>query len=311
MTRTVRIATRRSQLALWQAWYVRDRLLECHPGIGVEIVELVSEGDRTLDVPLSRVGGKGLFLKELEQAILRGDCDIAVHSMKDVTVELPRGLTIATICPREDPRDAFVSNRYGGLGEMPAGAVVGTCSLRRGCQIRAAFPHLEVRNLRGNVNTRLGRLDDGDYDALILAVAGLMRLEFHQRIRECIDTDTVLPAVGQGAVGIECRQDDDEIRQLLAPLADAGATLRVRAERAANAGLGGGCHVPVAVFAEIGNGDMHVRGLVGEPDGSRILRAEARGDPATAEDLGRQVAEQLLAQGGGEILARVYASTTS
>ena len=306
MTGSVRIATRKSQLALWQAHYVRNRLLDHHPGLSVEIVELVSEGDRTLDVPLARVGGKGLFLKELEQAILRDDCDIAVHSMKDVTVTLPEGLTIETICPREDPRDAFVSNRFDAIDKLPDGAIVGTCSLRRGCQIRAAFPRLDVQNLRGNVNTRLARLDNGDYDALILAAAGLVRLDFHHRIRQYLDTDTMLPAVGQGAVGIECRTDDQRIRRLLEPLGDAEATLRVRAERAANAELGGGCHVPVAVYAEIEGGVMRVRGLVGQPDGSRVLRAEARGAPAEAEALGRGVARELLGQGGGEILASVY-----
>ncbi len=306
MARTLRIATRKSQLALWQAYYVRDRLRAAHPDLELEIVELVSEGDRTLDIPLAKVGGKGLFLKELEQSILRGDSDIAVHSMKDVTVTLPDGLVIDTICPREDPRDAFVSNRHASLADMPAGSVVGSCSLRRGCQVRAAFPHLEVRDLRGNVNTRLGRLDNGDYDALVLAASGLIRLGFHDRIRDSIDTDVMLPAVGQGAVGIECRAEDDETRKLLRPLADPEATLRVRAERAANEALGGGCHVPLAAFSEIDGNAMRVRGLVGEPDGSRILRAEASGDTTDAEDLGRRVADSLLDQGAGEILAGVY-----
>lgn len=306
MPRPLRIATRKSQLALWQAHHVRDRLLSCHKGLEVEIVELVSEGDRTLDIPLARVGGKGLFLKELEQAILRGDCDIAVHSMKDVTVTLPEGLVIAAICPREDPRDALVCDHHESLEALPPGAVVGTCSLRRGCQLRAGFPHLEVRNLRGNVNTRLSRLDRGDYDALILAAAGLIRLQFHRRIRACIDTDTMLPAVGQGAVGIECRGDDREILALLAPLGDPESTLRVRAERAINEGLGGGCHVPVAAYAEISGDTMRVRGLVGQPDGSLLLRAEARGRPVDAESLGREVADGLLGQGAGELLAGVY-----
>lgn len=306
MNRTLRIATRKSQLALWQAYFVRDQLRAHHPDLGIEIVELVSEGDRTLDIPLARVGGKGLFLKELEQALVSGDCDIAVHSMKDVTVTLPEGLVIETICPREDPRDAFVSNRYDCLDAMPDGAVVGTCSLRRGCQLRAAYPGLEVRNLRGNVNTRLSRLDNGDYDALILAASGLMRLDFHHRIRDRLDADRMLPAVGQGAVGIECRESDAEVRRLLQPLGDHDSTLRVLAERAANAALGGGCHVPVAVYAEIDREQMDVRGLVGEVDGSRILRARATGNPADAELLGRQVAEDLLAQGAAQILAAVY-----
>lgn len=306
MSRTIRIATRRSQLALWQAYFVRDELQKHYPDLDVEIVELVSEGDRTLDIPLSQVGGKGLFLKELEQSLISGDCDIAVHSMKDVTVSLPEGLVIETICPREDPRDAFVSNQFESLDAMPDGAVVGTCSLRRGCQLRAAYPHLEVRNLRGNVNTRLSRLDSGDYDALILAAAGLMRLEFHDRIRDRIGTERMLPAVGQGAVGIECREADVEVRDLLRPLGDREATLRVQAERAANAALGGGCHVPVAAFAEIQGSAMRMRGLVGEVDGSRILRAETTGDVDDAEALGRHVADDLLAQGAAEILAGVY-----
>ncbi len=306
MNRTIRIATRKSQLALWQAYFVRDQLQAHHPGLVVEIVELVSEGDRTLDIPLSQVGGKGLFLKELEHALISEDCDIAVHSMKDVTVTLPHGLVIDTICPREDPRDAFVSNGFDSLDAMPEGSVVGTCSLRRGCQLRAAYPHLEVRNLRGNVNTRLARLDQGDYDALILAAAGLVRLEFHKRIRRRIDTDQMLPAVGQGAVGIECRESDAVVRELLKPLGDRETTLRVLAERAANQALGGGCHVPVAVFAEIADDTMRIRGLVGEVDGSRILRAETSGKVSQAEALGRRVADDLLGQGAQDILSRVY-----
>jgi len=308
--KTLRIATRKSQLALWQAYYVRDHLLASHQDLSVEIVEIVSEGDKTLDIPLSSVGGKGLFLKELEQSLLSGDADIAVHSMKDVTVELPQGLVIAAICPREDPRDALVSNSYQCLEDMPEGAVVGSCSLRRRCQIKAAFPHLEVRNLRGNVNTRLARLDNGDYDALILAAAGLIRLEFQQRIQQYIDTEICLPAVGQGAVGVECRQDDSDTILLLAPLGDRLSSLRVAAERAANARLGGGCHVPLAVFAELNQGLMTVRGMVGEVDGSRVLHASISGPVEDNEDatiLGRHIAEDLLSQGAGSILDNVYA----
>ncbi len=305
--KTVTIATRKSQLALWQAYYVRDRLQECHQHLNIELLEIVSEGDKTLDVPLSQVGGKGLFLKELENSLITGKADIAVHSMKDVTVTLPEGLTIAAICPREDPRDAFVSNHYESINQLPAGAVVGSCSLRRRCQILAAFPHLEVRNLRGNVNTRLGRLDSGDYDALVLAAAGLKRLEFESRIRQCLDVGISLPAVGQGAVGIECRENDEEMINLLQPLIDEEASLRVEAERAANRRLGGGCHVPVAVFAEIDANLMRVRGLVGELDGSRILRAEASGVPGEAVILGQDVANQLIEQGAQKILDSVYA----
>ncbi|MEJ2176783.1 MAG: hydroxymethylbilane synthase [Gammaproteobacteria bacterium] len=303
----VRIATRKSQLALWQAHYVRDRLQDHHKHLEVELVEIVSEGDKTLDVPLSQVGGKGLFLKELEQSLLNKSADIAVHSMKDVTVTLPEGLIIAAICPREDPRDAFVSNHYESIEKLPEGATLGSCSLRRRCQIQAAFPHLKVENLRGNVNTRLGRLDNGDYDALILAAAGLIRLEFNTRIRQFLDVELSLPAVGQGAVGIECRENDSEIIQLLQPLIDEESSLRVEAERAANARLGGGCHVPVAVFAEIDAGNMTVRGLVGELDGSRILRARASGRAAEATRLGDEVAGQLIEQGARQILESVYA----
>jgi len=305
--KTIRIGTRKSQLALWQAYYVRDRLLERHAQLQVELVEIVSEGDKTLDVPLSQVGGKGLFLKELEMALLEGKTDIAVHSMKDVTVTLPEGLCIPVICPREDPTDAFVSNEYASLEAMPKGGVVGSCSLRRRCQIQAAFPHLEVRNLRGNVNTRLARLDRGDYDGLILATAGLKRLEFHERIRQRLDTTLSLPAVGQGAVGIECREGDTETIELISGLADPETTIRLIAERAANERLGGGCHVPIAVHAELIEDQVHVRGLVGELDGSRILRAESRGEKEEAEALGQAVAEELIAQGAQVILDSVYA----
>lgn len=302
----IRIGTRRSQLAMWQACYVRDRLLAIHPGLDIEIVEIVSEGDKTLDIPLSSVGGKGLFLKELEMALLNGDTDIAVHSMKDVTVTLPEGLVIPVICPREDPRDAFVSNRYQNIEDMPAGSVVGSCSLRRRCQIQAAFPHLEVRNLRGNVNTRLARLDAGDYDALILATAGLIRLEFQERIQQYLPVEICLPAVGQGAVGIECRADDEKTQHLIAPLNDKDATIRLRAERAANKKLGGGCHVPIAVYAELKGGTIKVTGLVGEPDGTRVLHASASGGAENAASLGVEVAEALMAQGAADTLERIY-----
>ncbi len=303
---TIRIGTRKSQLALWQAYYVRDRLLQLHEHLAVELVEIVSEGDKTLDIPLSQVGGKGLFLKELEMSLLEGKTDIAVHSMKDVTVTLPDGLCIPVICPREDPTDAFVSNHYANLEAMPEGGVVGSCSLRRRCQIQAAFPHLEVRNLRGNVNTRLARLDQGDYDGLILATAGLKRLQFDDRIRQRLDTTLCLPAVGQGAVGIECREGDTDTIELIRGLADPEATTRLIAERAANERLGGGCHVPIAVHAEIVDEQIYIRGLVGELDGSRILKAERKGKRADAEALGQAIAEDLIAQGAKQILDSVY-----
>ncbi len=305
----IRIGTRTSQLALWQAYYVRDQLQSYHKDLEVEIVEIVSQGDKTLDIPLAAVGGKGLFLKELEQSLLDRETDIAVHSMKDVTVNLPDGLEIAVICPSDDPRDAFVSNKYSSIEQMPPESVVGSCSLRRRCQIQGAYPQLEVRNLRGNVNTRLGRLDDGDYDALILAAAGLIRLDFKSRIRQFLSTDICLPAVGQGAVGIECRSEDETVKQLLAPLADPETTLRVKAERTVNQRLEGGCHVPVGIFAEINDGQMRLRGLVGELDGSNILRAEISGPAQEAESLGHQVADQLIRQGAKDILSKVYANS--
>ena len=304
--KTVRIGTRKSQLALWQAHYVKDALEAIHPDCKVELVEILSEGDRTLDRPLYNAGGKGLFLKELESALLDGTTDLAVHSMKDVTVVLPEGLHIPVYCPREDPHDAFVSNSYGSLDEMPDGAVVGTCSLRRQSLIQAAFPGLVMKNLRGNVNTRLQRLDDGDYDAIILASSGLKRLGFEDRIRSNISSEICLPAVGQGVVGIECRIDDDRMCQLLAPLNCVESEIRVRAERAANAALGGGCHVPIAVYSEIKGDNLRVRGLVSEVDGSRILRSERNGPCAQAAELGKAIADDLLDQGAGEILQSVY-----
>ncbi|MEA3290894.1 MAG: hydroxymethylbilane synthase [Pseudomonadota bacterium] len=304
----LRIGTRRSQLALWQAHYVRDALLAHHAGLEVELVEITTEGDKILDVPLAAVGGKGLFLKELEQALLGGRIDLAVHSMKDVTVTLPAGLHIPVICPREDPHDAFVSNRFGNLSELPDGARLGTCSLRRQCQLRAAFRRLELVNLRGNVNTRLAKLDQGDYDGIILAAAGLKRLHFEDRIRQLIDTDISLPAVGQGAVGIECRIDDAATHALIEPLDDAATHCRVAAERAANERLGGGCHVPVAAYAELAGEELRMQARVGAVDGSRILHASAEGPAAKPAALGNAVADDLLGQGAGVILDQVYAS---
>lgn len=312
--KTLRIGTRKSPLALWQANYVRDALLAMHVNIEVELVEIISAGDKMLDVPLSQAGGKGLFLKELELALLDGSIDLAVHSMKDVTVELPDGLHIPVVCPREDPRDAFVSNEFKSLSAMPAGALVGTCSLRRQCQVLAHYPHLVTKNLRGNVNTRLAKLDDHQYAAIILAVSGLKRLAFEHRITEAIDTTICLPAVGQGIVGIECRKDDREINELIAPLNDSDALIQVTAERAVNQRLGGGCHVPIGVFAELKQPqsknltgkEIRLRALVGEVDGSRILRSEMSASASDPETLGFAVAEHLISQGAADILASVY-----
>lgn len=307
MTRHLRIATRKSALALWQAEYVKARLEQLHPELRVSLVPMVSRGDKLLDSPLAKIGGKGLFVKELETAMLEGEADLAVHSMKDVPMAFPEGLGLYVICEREDPRDAFVSNHFDSLDSLPEGSVVGTSSLRRQAQLMARRPDLVVRFLRGNVNTRLAKLDAGEYDAIILAAAGLMRLGFEQRIRYAMPPEESLPAGGQGAVGIECRSDDLELQALLAPLNDQDSALRVRAERALNRRLNGGCQVPIACYAERANGQLWLRGLVGDPDGKQLLRAEARGDEQDPEALGVAVAEQLLAQGAQAILDAVYA----
>ncbi len=309
MTNIIRIATRKSQLALWQANYVSAQLQKHHTGLSVELVTMSTQGDKILDTPLAKVGGKGLFVKELETALLDDRADIAVHSMKDVPVELPDGLHLATICPREDPRDAFVSNTFKNLEALPQGATVGTSSLRRQCQLSALRPDIKIKDLRGNVNTRLRKLDDGEYDAIILASAGLIRLEMAERISEYIEPHISLPAIGQGAVGIECRENDDRVHQLLKPLHDQKTAIRVVAERAMNTTLNGGCQVPIAGFAELNKDTLFMRGLVGEPDGSNIIRSDIAGKPEDAEELGIVLAEDLLARGAGEILQRLYDNT--
>ncbi|MDA8786713.1 hydroxymethylbilane synthase [Porticoccaceae bacterium] len=308
MTKIVRIATRKSPLALWQAEYVKAQLLHHNPGLQVELVAMSTRGDKLLDTPLAKVGGKGLFVKELELAMLEGRADIAVHSMKDVPMEFPAGLELAVICERETPLDAFVSNHHQSLDELPDGAVVGTSSLRRQCQVRANFPNLQIKELRGNVNTRLSKLDSGEYDAIILASAGLIRLDMAHRIASNLDSRLSLPAGGQGAVGIECRVDDPDIQRLLASLHHRDTASCVLAERAVNRHLQGGCQVPIACFAELDaeGQTIALRGLVGSVDGATILRASIQGDRDNAEQLGIQLAEQLLAAGAGEILAEVY-----
>jgi hydroxymethylbilane synthase len=308
MTQTVRIATRKSPLALWQAEFVRDSLLANNPDLNVELVKMVTQGDKILDTPLAKVGGKGLFVKELEQGMLRGDADIAVHSMKDVPVEFPEGLHLAVICEREDPRDAFVSNTYKTIEELPEGARVGTSSLRRTCQIRTWRADLEILDLRGNVNTRLRKLDEGEYDAIILACAGLKRLGFEQRIVQHLDPGFSLPAIGQGAVGIECRSDDSFINDLIAPLNHQTTATRVLAERAMNNRLEGGCQVPIGGYAELDGDTLLLRGLVGRPDGSEMVRGEIAGRAKEAEYLGTTLADDLLSRGAREILQEVYAS---
>jgi len=303
----LRIATRKSRLALWQAEHVRDRLLQAHRDLQVEFVAISTQGDRTLNVPLATFGGKGLFLKELEQALLDGHADVAVHSMKDVTVNLPDGLDIAVVLKRGNPNDALVSNRYAELNAMPAGARLGTCSLRRKCLVRERFPLLEVIDLRGNVNTRLARLDEGKFDAIILAAAGLERLGFPKRIRAQLDNEVFLPAVGQGVIGIECRTDDTHSIELLRPLHDVQTATELAAERATNAALQGGCNLPLAVFAELGHDRLDVRGMVGLPDGSRVLRESLSGTAADAAALGTELASRLIARGADLILRAVYA----
>jgi len=306
MPREIRIATRKSALALWQAEYVKARLEQAHPGLLVSLVPMVSRGDKLLDAPLAKIGGKGLFVKELETALLENEADIAVHSMKDVPMDFPEGLGLYCICEREDPRDAFVSNTYGSLDALPAGSVVGTSSLRRQAQLLARRPDLKIHFLRGNVNTRLAKLDAGEYDAIILAAAGLIRLGFQDRIRSSISAEDSLPAGGQGAVGIECRSADAEIHALLAPLHHRETALRVTAERALNKRLNGGCQVPIACYALLENDQLWLRGLVGQPDGGLLLRAEDRAASSDAEALGVRVAEALLAQGAEAILKAVY-----
>ncbi|MGA4449547.1 hydroxymethylbilane synthase [Ectopseudomonas chengduensis] len=306
MSREIRIATRKSALALWQAEHVKARLEQAHPGLKVSLVPMVSRGDKLLDAPLAKIGGKGLFVKELETALLENEADIAVHSMKDVPMDFPEGLGLYCICEREDPRDAFVSNTYASLDALPPGSVVGTSSLRRQAQLLARRPDLKIQFLRGNVNTRLAKLDAGEYDAIILAAAGLIRLGFEDRIRSSISAEDSLPAGGQGAVGIECRSADSDVHALLAPLHHRDTALRVTAERALNKHLNGGCQVPIACYALLEDDQLWLRGLVGQPDGGLLLRAEDRAASSDAEALGVRVAEALLAQGADAILQAVY-----
>ncbi len=300
------IATRQSALALWQAEYVKSTLEALHPGLEVELLGLTTKGDKILDVPLAKVGGKGLFVKELEQAMLEGRADIAVHSMKDVPMDFPEGLGLGAILKRETPTDAFVSGHYNSVDELPQGAVVGTSSLRRQCQLAARRPDLKIVSLRGNVNTRLAKLDAGEFDAIILAASGLKRLGFQKRIKMEMAPEESLPAVGQGALGIECRLEDLDSLQLIAPLIDPETDRCVSAERAMNHRLQGGCQVPIAGYAELDGEQLSLRGLVGSIDGSHIIQDQISGPADEAEKLGRALAEKLLAQGAGDILRQIY-----
>ena len=306
MMKTLKIATRQSPLALWQAEHIRARLEAMHADLTVELVTFVTQGDKILDTPLAKIGGKGLFVKELEAALMDGRADLAVHSMKDVPMALPEGLSLAVICEREDPLDAFVSNHYASFADLPQGAKVGTSSLRRKCQILKARPDLEIIDLRGNVGTRLSKLDDGQYDAIILASAGLKRLGLAERIRHTIQPAVSLPAVGQGALGLECRSQDQAVLDLILPLMHAETNVCVRAERAFNAYLEGGCQVPIAGYATLQNGQLQIEGRVGSVDGQTILKAVQFGAPEQAEMLGEELAKALLAQGAGELLKALY-----
>jgi hydroxymethylbilane synthase len=302
----LRIATRKSPLAVWQAETVARLVKARHPEVEVELVRMTTQGDRILDTPLAKVGGKGLFVKELENGLLEGRADIAVHSMKDVPMHLPEGLCLPVILEREDPRDAFVSNTYPDLSALPPDARVGTSSLRRQCQLHHDHPLFRILDLRGNVNSRLAKLDAGEFDAIILAAAGLKRLGFAERIACEITPEQSLPAIGQGAIGIECRENDPQVMALIGGLDDPDTHVRVAAERALNARLNGGCQVPIAGYAELTDNDtLRLRGLVGEPDGSLVLRAELAGPRTEAESLGRAVADMLLQQGAGRILAEL------
>ena len=304
--RRLRIATRESALALWQAEHIRARLIGQYPGMAIDLLGLTTQGDRILDQPLSSIGGKGLFIKELEVAMDEGRADLAVHSLKDVPMEMPHGFALASITAREDPRDAFVSNNYAALAELPPGAVVGTSSLRREAQLRERHPHLAIEPLRGNVNTRLRKLDEGQYAAIILAAAGLKRLGFGARIAALLEPEESLPAPGQGALALECRSDRANIVAALAPLADVGTTLATTAERAFSRALGGSCHTPLAAYAEWEGGTLWLRGLLAGRDGRDILRGEVEADVAdseAAEILGRELADDFLARGAARFIA--------
>jgi hydroxymethylbilane synthase len=309
LQRKLVIATRASRLALWQAEYVRACLLEIYPDMSVELLKLSTRGDEILDRSLSKVGGKGLFVKELENALLDGRADLAVHSLKDVPVDMQPPFELSTIMARADCRDAFVSNDYDSLADLPQGAVVGTSSLRREAQLRARFAHLKIEPLRGNLDTRLGKLDNGQYAAIILAVAGLERLGLAHRIRAHISVEDSLPAAGQGALGIEILQERSDLLELLTPLSCHATTACALAERAVSRALGGSCQVPLAAFAEVDVHNIHIRALVASPDGQTIYRAEARGLIPDAQALGQQVAEQLSAQGAGAIIAALASPT--
>lgn len=298
----IRIATRKSRLALWQAEYVKRLLLANDPGLHIQLLPLLTQGDKITDTRLLKAGGKGLFVKELERALLTEQADLAVHSMKDMSADLTDGLILSAVCQRARPHDAFVANNYHHFSALPPAAKVGTSSLRRQCQLMSLRPDITIRTLRGNIDTRLAKLDSGEYDAIVLAAAGLQRLGLSSRIRHCFDLTHILPAAGQGALGIECRVGDQNILDLVAPLNHIGSAACVHAERNISAVLGGNCQTPVAAYATLGDNQMTVRGLVGSPDGRKVVRSVATGSLEQAQDLGIQAGRQLLQQGAVQIL---------
>ncbi len=300
--KTLKIATRKSPLALWQAEHVKSRLKQLHPNLEVELVKMMTTGDQILNSPLSKIGGKGLFIKELEIGMLEGKADIAVHSMKDMPYKIPAGFALGAVLKRENPFDAFVSNHFNNLEDLPLNSKVGTCSMRRIVQLKSIRPDLEILDLRGNVNTRLKKLDDGEYDAIILACAGLIRLNFADRIKQQISAEQSLPAVGQGAVGIEIRENDQAILELITPLIDEQTTHRISAERAMNARLEGGCSVPIAGFSTLDGDIITLTGLVGNVESGVILKHKVVGNVDNTEELGKQLADKLIAMGARDIL---------
>ncbi len=300
--KTLKIATRKSPLALWQAEYVKSKLAHHYPDLTIELVKMTTKGDQILNSPLSKIGGKGLFIKELEIGMLEGEADIAVHSMKDVPYEIPEAFELGAILKRENPFDAFVSNHFDSIEDLPQNAKVGTCSMRRIVQLKALRPDLEILDLRGNINTRLQKLDNGDFDAIILACAGLIRLGFESRIKQQISAEQSLPAVGQGAVGIETRKNDTQVLTLIKPLIDIETTYRINAERAMNARLEGGCSVPIAGYSTIDNKQITLSGLVGNVDSGVILKHQVSGNIDDAEILGTQLADKLITMGAQDIL---------
>ena len=305
--RTLRIATRKSALAVWQAEHVAEQLQAHHPELAVELVRMSTQGDRIQDAPLARIGGKGLFLKELEEGLLDGRADIAVHSLKDVPAVTTPELHLPVVARRGDPRDAFLSPRYPDLAAVPSGGVVGSASLRRQCQIRAARPDVRVETLRGSVNTRLAKLERGDFDAIILAASGLQRLAMDDQITRLLSPEESLPAVGQGALAIQCRTNDTGVEERIAALDDSDSHTRVAAERAMNRELEGSCQVPIGAYAELAGSQLHLRGMVGEPDGSRVVAGAVSGDRSEAEALGTRLGHDLLERGAREILERLFA----